>query len=65
MYVDIKKIDNGVIVHIANSGLGKIVRPGEFFHGVRYTRLRKMGDGRHWLKERRPKRRADQRPTSD
>ena len=59
MEVDITILDNAVKVEIPSSGLAKVVRPGSAFHGVIYRRLRRLGNGRHWLKERGNKKRAD------
>lgn len=52
MNVTIRVLSHGVQVTIPGSGMGTVVRPGEWFHGVRYSRLRKMGNGTHWLRER-------------
>ncbi len=41
---------DSVLVSIGGSGMGKVIRHGESFHGVRYRVLRKMGDGAHWIR---------------
>ena len=47
MKVNLKHRDDFLIVEVGTNSI--IVRPGERFHGWKYKRLRKLGEGEHKL----------------